>query len=331
MTQPHHRLSNPSSSILEARKWAANSLPRLIFIALGLHMLFCFLLMTELHDHHGHVKHVLLKPKGTNRNIIIDIDGPRPRLHPRKDSLQASKLRLSDDEAAPIEADDLYIEHLHDTNNELQATLNITDSVSCRWRKNSYSIYAEDCGYHISARKGAGRVAIFNPAEQTRILCDGTRIAPAGIRILEHGDLNCSEPARLFTTVPSIHAKADMDTIELRFRASAKNKMPRFPCDVPCTSDQPFGVVAKRIVKGTPFSVDFSMEGPQYYKSLRYNHSAHKHDHFYSTTSFESEIPLPYFSFEEYGNKIQAPAVNFSQAIKGAVFLARNCNSRNNR
>ena len=73
------------------------------------------------------------------------------------------------------------------------------------------------------------------------------------------------------------------------------------------------------------------MEGPQYYSSLRYNPTAHKHNQFFSTTSFESEIPLPYFSFEEYGDRIKGPAVNYTEAIKGAVFLARNCNSRNGR
>ena len=122
-----------------------------------------------------------------------------------------------------------------------------------------------------------------------------------------------------------------MPPIDLRFRGGQKGILPRYPCDVPCTSDQPMGVINRRLVKGTPFSIDFSMEGPQYYQSLRVNPVAHRFNRFYSTTSFQSEIPLPYFSFDEYGDKLQAPAVKYSEAIKGAVFLARNCNSRNNR
>jgi hypothetical protein len=50
---------------------------------------------------------------------------------------------------------------------------------------------------------------------------------------------------------------------------------------------------------------------------------------FYSTTSFESEVPLPYFSFAEYS--IQSDAVPFHEGIKGATFIARNCGSKNNR
>lgn len=50
---------------------------------------------------------------------------------------------------------------------------------------------------------------------------------------------------------------------------------------------------------------------------------------YYGTTSFKSEIPLPYFSFAEYN--IQNPAVSFQDGIKGASFLARNCQSMNDR
>lgn len=50
---------------------------------------------------------------------------------------------------------------------------------------------------------------------------------------------------------------------------------------------------------------------------------------FYATTSFKSEVPLPYFSWAEYS--IQKPAVDFDSSIKGASFIASNCASRNGR
>ena len=50
---------------------------------------------------------------------------------------------------------------------------------------------------------------------------------------------------------------------------------------------------------------------------------------FYATTSFQSEIPLLYFSFDRFN--IQNAPVPFSNGIKGASFLARNCNSLNKR
>ena len=53
------------------------------------------------------------------------------------------------------------------------------------------------------------------------------------------------------------------------------------------------------------------------------------------TTSFQSEIHSTYFSlykkFNWWGNTLQTPPVNFTEAIKGASFLARNCGAKNNR
>ena len=56
--------------------------------------------------------------------------------------------------------------------------------------------------------------------------------------------------------------------------------------------------------------------------------------HFFGTTSFQSEIPRTYvksFKFNTTSMRVQSTAVNYSTAIKGASFLAKNCNSKNNR
>ena len=75
---------------------------------------------------------------------------------------------------------------------------------------------------------------------------------------------------------------------------------------------------------------NISMEGPAYYSQTRINPQAYYlRDKFYATTSFQSEIPVPYFSWAEY--PIQKPQVSFASAIKGASFLANNCNSQSNR
>ena len=54
---------------------------------------------------------------------------------------------------------------------------------------------------------------------------------------------------------------------------------------------------------------------------------------FFSTTSFKSEVPATYFSILDnwWGDTLQTPAVDYSTSIKGASFLARNCNAKNNR
>ena len=70
-----------------------------------------------------------------------------------------------------------------------------------------------------------------------------------------------------------------------------------------------------------------TMEGGKHYPASK-KIKPGKHDAL-STTSFDSEVPLPYFSWAEY--KIQSPQVDFDSAIKGAVFIARNCGSLNDR
>jgi len=69
------------------------------------------------------------------------------------------------------------------------------------------------------------------------------------------------------------------------------------------------------------------MEGPQYYPELcvEPHHPTKK----WSTTSFQSTIPMPYFSWAEY--RIQNPSVDFTKVQKAASFIANNCNSKNNR
>jgi hypothetical protein len=70
-------------------------------------------------------------------------------------------------------------------------------------------------------------------------------------------------------------------------------------------------------------------EGGTYYPKAKVKPNAYQNDQFYATTSFKSEIPMPYFSWAEY--KISNPAVEFDKAIKGASFLANNCNSKSDR
>jgi hypothetical protein len=72
------------------------------------------------------------------------------------------------------------------------------------------------------------------------------------------------------------------------------------------------------------------MEGPIYQTDLAVpGRRARPHNTFYATTSFNSDIPLSYYSSEDFN--IQAPAVDFDAVIKGASFVAGNCDSRNNR
>ena len=370
--------NNPASTMVEARKWASNSVPRLIVFAIGLHLVMSALLLMKIqginniHNNNsqendqdqeqngesGKAPTGLVTSSKSNDAALMIPPSPltihidHQAVHTttnRWRTLRLSTLQTQDTEAAYEEGDGLYVNHVMDMNEKLQQALKgVVHSVSCRWRRpQSHSIYPENCAYHFDASNTLDKIAnkddneiplekrvvLFNPLEQERILCDGTRLQSAEIRVLPLGQtgLKCSEPPRLFQEVPTINTKQEMNPIELRFRQRL-GQLKDVPCDVPCQTDGEGGVLSQRTVVGAPYSLLFSMEGPQYYSNLRIDPMAHRYNRFYSTTSFKSEVPLPYFSLEEYGDRLQAgPAVDYDSAIKGAVFIARNCQSRNNR
>lgn len=102
-------------------------------------------------------------------------------------------------------------------------------------------------------------------------------------------------------------------------------------CDVPCWYyPKNLPLVGKKVVyddRGRNTVFMHTMEGGKHYPaSTRIREGVHDA---LSTTSYESEVPVPYFSWAEYS--IQNPQVDFDTAIKGAVFIARNCGSLNNR
>jgi hypothetical protein len=102
-------------------------------------------------------------------------------------------------------------------------------------------------------------------------------------------------------------------------------------CDVPCwfhPKNMPL-VGSKTVYDDVGRKTVFmhSMEGSKHYRQIK-TIKPGVHDAL-STTSFESEVPLPYFSWAEYS--IQNTQVDFNNAIKGAVFIARNCGSINER
>jgi hypothetical protein len=79
-----------------------------------------------------------------------------------------------------------------------------------------------------------------------------------------------------------------------------------------------------------------SLEGEKIYPLLSLSKSNRERNGFVamSTTSFQSEIPVPYFSFREYDIRKPRGAATknqFRSLQKRALFLASNCRSRNGR
>lgn len=75
-------------------------------------------------------------------------------------------------------------------------------------------------------------------------------------------------------------------------------------------------------------SLVLSMEGEAYYPELKLEHRSRTHA--IASTRFDSDVPLPYFSWAEYD--IQAPGVRFDDIqSNGTSFVARNCESKSGR
>ena len=124
-----------------------------------------------------------------------------------------------------------------------------------------------------------------------------------------------------------------------------ENITQKFDCDVPC-----FHCGAKKLDSSASIFISNDMTNTTRKFPSRYtiahntmenysprtdvpidhmtNHS--NHTDLYATTSFNSDIPKPYYSKVEYPY-MQHPHVDFSQAIKGASFINRNCHSKNHR
>jgi len=141
----------------------------------------------------------------------------------------------------------------------------------------------------------------------------------------------CREPSRLFAKIPD--TSGNMAPISLRYDGKKGDIGKRFPCDIPCNDYGRWTIVTSRfvdVIDNTVWRFTLSMEGPQYYPELRRDPNAYKENHFYATTSYDSEVPLPYYFKGEIPNLRHKP-VRFDTAIKGAMFMAKNCHSRNNR
>ena len=236
-----------------------------------------------------------------------------------------------------------FVDHVHSAMVQaIQRTVSKLEHIEpCRWTYESRTYVSGllDCEDTLLSppRPSRGEIFLFNPLDQERILCDGSRIPPASLLAVATEDFerrNCTTPPRLFAVVPSLQTKDALDPINVSFRSSihaGASGVEEQDCNIPCVSNLPQTVTSKRFVTTTPFQIEFSMEGPQYYPQLRIDRSTDQ-TKFYSTTSFSSEVPLPYFSWEEWGNRIRpTTAVKYNTAIHGAVFIAKNCRSKNER
>ena len=148
-------------------------------------------------------------------------------------------------------------------------------------------------------------------------------------------DVPTNIDGRTRTRMPD-HSQSTKSVSPVRVRFGRQTPRELFPnCDIPCYHDgEPISNRYVDIMDGSTvastWTIEFSMEGPQYWSTLYINPQAWRENRFWSTTSYKSEIPLPYYSDEVF-SIWHNDYVPYNTGIKGGAFLATNCDSKNRR
>ena len=179
----------------------------------------------------------------------------------------------------------------------------------------------------LERNESGGPFYYHNPLEngKERVVC-GTIIPANQTRAFNE---LCHERGRLFATLPDTRGTG-MPPVTARL-TYAKGEPKAFEdCDIPCHEVSERTFINIRLIEGTDWAITMSMEGAKIYDRPEMDRYAWRRHKSYSTTSFQSEIPLPYSSSEEYKIWDAAP-VDYDTAIFGVVFVARNCVRSNDR
>jgi hypothetical protein len=204
---------------------------------------------------------------------------------------------------------------------DIKETFETTNVRACKWFEKGQQ--GELIETFDDACKGRSNLVAYNPLKQVRYLC-GKEVPEEGYLLLKDP---CGEGSRVFPKDAELHPPLDSEPVvgaNVGFKPSA---LLRVECDVPCHKRARHFLPVE--IETSNWRFTFSMEGSAYNNGLAVDKTAWSRNSFYATTSFQSDVPLPYFSWAEYS--IQKPGVKFSEVIKGASFIARNCKSRNNR
>ena len=185
-------------------------------------------------------------------------------------------------------------------------------------------VYDERCA-------GSDTLLVENPSDQDRFVCGQKLPAHQTLRIDQEtcGDVRLA--TRVYQSDASLENKMAVAHIQIGNKyGDGMVGGKQFPgCDVPCYKNSHDGILTEPKIEGTPFTFTYSMEGEAYYEELHVDPMAYRDNRYYATTSFKSDVPLPYYSWAEYN--ISQPAVEYDKAIQGASFLAGNCGSTSHR
>mmetsp|Transcript_23107 Transcript_23107/g.39262 ORF Transcript_23107/g.39262 Transcript_23107/m.39262 type:complete len:508 (-) Transcript_23107:113-1636(-) len=112
--------------------------------------------------------------------------------------------------------------------------------------------------------------------------------------------------------MPPIIIKGSPDPV------SAKASLDDIPCDISC-KEQSKIQGTMRYIEGTEWKITKTMDDPVKKMDAKVERNAFRTDEYYSSTSFESSVPLSYFSFDRYD--IFSPAVDYDKVKPTGSYL----------
>lgn len=175
-------------------------------------------------------------------------------------------------------------------------------------------------------------LAVYNGANFPRTWCGITIEPQSSARMPD--DKTCTEPVHLFEkdfppvdgegmSPIVVHSNADGNVDESRLKDVGD-------CSIPCKWAE--GMTGYgRYIQGTDWALFQSTKDPTSTREIQVELSKYKHDEYFSSAFFKSDVPLSPFDFSKH-NLRDRPAIDFDTALDKAVYIVDEmCGSTNSR
>lgn len=189
---------------------------------------------------------------------------------------------------------------------------------SCQYKSDDHSILND-----AKCQDENTKLIAFNSAHFERTWC-GIKIPPQKAVAIEK---RCDEPVRLFPMdSPPVDGKG-MPPIVISSSPNGPSKEVKdVECDISCKFEEKMDGY-ERYVEGVEWKIIQTMNDPVVDAHAQVERTSFRQDIYYSTTSFQSSVPLTYFSFEKYN--IFTPAVAYDEVdVSGSYLLSNRCASQ---
>lgn len=183
-----------------------------------------------------------------------------------------------------------------------------------------------------SCRDPERALVVYNSAPFARTWC-GVSIPPNSAARMED-DKRCTEPVHLFEMdFPPVSGQG-MSPIIVHSHADgnvdASNLKDVDQCSIPCKMEQDMTGIA-RYIQGTDWSIFQSDQDPGTTRDIQVELSKYKHDEYFSTAYFKSDVPLSRFDIAKHSLR-NRPPLDFDGTLDKAVYIVdEQCGSTGSR